>query len=149
MKLVRVVKSDALDMKKVKRGDAYQRPGEKYGLQYSEIGNNDRIASKEKWFKTKEARKKFIDQLRDKGRLHQVIAYYNEDSADRKVARKSDDGTDFTDVANQLRKMLTSGRLVRAIAESIYYENSAKLKRLLDEFLSSGNRLTKELLAYR
>ena len=47
-----------------------------YEVRYVEIvGRNWTLETKEKSFKTEQAREKFVDKLADKGRLHDIIGY--------------------------------------------------------------------------
>lgn len=49
----------------------------KYGARWMEFNKKEQAVTKEKFFKTKIARKKFIDKLVEKDNFWQILAYCN------------------------------------------------------------------------
>ncbi len=49
----------------------------KYGIRWMEFNKKDQAVTKEKFFKTEAARKKFADKLVEKDNFWQILAYCN------------------------------------------------------------------------
>jgi len=46
-----------------------------YGLRWQEFDKNDRLITKDKFFKSDEARRKFAEKLETKGNFNTIIAW--------------------------------------------------------------------------
>jgi hypothetical protein len=52
-----------------------------YGIRFIQYeGKDGHLVTKEKWFQTELARTKFIDLLGDYGKLHEILAYCDNDT---------------------------------------------------------------------
>lgn len=53
---------------------------QEWGLRWTEFGRDDRIVTKEKLFKTEEARLKYISKLEEKDNFYEILAYSDSNS---------------------------------------------------------------------